>query len=198
MMSTEARDHGDDGVSDDDSAAEIENDLLILKAMDIENDFNVWSDFRSSLYPKKRESLESLFSRSSLISKQLSSKELLGFSESSIDIDDFEESEESDNFEVSRTGSDSVSFSSLSPGEQRDIRAWNIRLSRGTVFSRYYFPEPWELKELKTIENFLDLNYHEAQGVYVRCIQQYLCTVSDKFAYILTCVLLERSSSRNH
>ena len=168
-MSIEARDHDD--VPDDDSAAEIEEDLLTLKAMDIEHDFNSWSDFRSTLSIPKRESLESLFSRSSIAYKTTREGSEI-----------FNDSEEDDTFDyASGSGSDSnyVSFSSLTPGERRDIRAWNIRLSRGTVFSRYYFPEQWELRELKTIENFLDLIKHEGQCLYVSFIQQYLCTVPD-------------------
>jgi hypothetical protein len=173
MMSNAALDHDD--VSDDESAAEIEEDLLILKAMDIEHDFNSWSDFRSTLsVPGKRDSLESLFSRSSIIHK--SRRKASDFSEGSISIDEneFNDSEEDDTFDVSGSRSDGnhVSYSSLTPGEQRDIRAWNIRLSRDTVFSRYYYPEHWELRELKTIENFLDLINHEAQCLYVSCIQQ--------------------------
>lgn len=179
-MSIEARDHDD--VPDDDSAAEIEEDLLTLKAMDIEHDFNSWSDFRSTLSIPKRESLESLFSRSSIAYK--TTREASEIFEGSISIaeGDFNDSEEDDTFDYA-SGSDSdsnyVSFSSLTPGERRDIRAWNIRLSRGTVFSRYYFPEQWELRELKTIENFLDLINHEVQCLYVSFIQQYLCTVPD-------------------
>ena len=51
-----------------------------------------------------------------------------------------------------------ISFSTLTAGERQDIRSWNTRLHRDTVFSRYYFPEQWELRELKTIEKFLELD----------------------------------------
>lgn len=173
-MSIEARDHDD--VPDDDSAAEIEEDLLTLKAMDIEHDFNSWSDFRSTLsVTTERDSLASLFSRSSIVYK--ATREASEISEVSISIaeDDVNDNEEDDTFDyASGSGSDGnhVSFSSLSPGERRDIRAWNIRLSRDTVFSRYYFPEQWELRELKTIEKFLDLINNEVQCMYVSFIQQ--------------------------
>jgi hypothetical protein len=182
-MSSEARDKDD--VPDDDSAAEIDDDLLKLKAMNIEHDFNSWSDFRSSLSartlsdPTKRDSLESLFSRSSIAYK--AGRETSVISEGSISVsdNDFKDSEEDDTFDASGSGSNGIyaSFSELTPDEQRDIRAWNIRLSRDTVFSRYYFPEQWELRELKTIENFLDLSNDEVHSLYVRFIQQ--CTVSD-------------------
>jgi hypothetical protein len=170
MIPNEARDHGD--VSDDDSTAEIENDLTTLAAMDL----SLWSDFRSSFaVPDKRLSLESLFLKSQTISTRNLSSLTGGIG---IDEDDFDDSEENDTFEDSGSGSSGyhVSFSSLTPGEQRDIRAWNIRLSRETVFSRYYFPEIWEQRELKAIANFLDLNDNEARCLYVSCIQQYSCT----------------------
>ena len=47
--------------------------------------------------------------------------------------------------------------STLTQGELKDISLWNTRLARDTVYSRYYFPEKWELRELKTIEKFLEL-----------------------------------------
>ena len=171
-----------DDASDDNSAAEIENDLAILAAMDIDNDFSLWSDFRRSLaVPERRASLESLFLQSSTASKRNLNMSSLS-SGLDIDGDDADDSEKDDNFkEDSEFGSscNNVSFSSISPGELRDIRAWNIRLSREIAFSRYYFPEQWEQRELKTIANFLDLNDHEAQGLYVSCIRQYSCLVPD-------------------
>lgn len=50
-----------------------------------------------------------------------------------------------------------IVFSSLTPGEQRDNRSWNTRLSRDKVFSRYYHPEQWELSEMNAIQKFLGI-----------------------------------------
>lgn len=40
---------------------------------------------------------------------------------------------------------------------RRDDRAWNARLSRDEVFSRYYAPERWEVREVRTLVEFLGL-----------------------------------------
>ena len=169
MILNEAR-HRDDA-SGGDSAAVIDNDSENLAVMDIENDLSLWSDFRRSLaVPDKRSSLENLFLQSSDASKRnlnMSSLSLDG-----VDGDDVDDSEKNDNLNKdgdSGFGSscNNVSFSSLSPGELRDIRAWNMRLSRETIFNRYYFPEQWEQKELKTIGHILDLSDREAQHLYV-------------------------------
>ena len=45
----------------------------------------------------------------------------------------------------------------LTPAERKDINLWSIRLKREQVFSRYYFPEQWELREINTILKFLKL-----------------------------------------
>lgn len=50
-----------------------------------------------------------------------------------------------------------VPFPELTPGERRDLRGWNLRLSREPVFSRYYFPEKWEQREMETLRGFLEL-----------------------------------------
>ncbi|KAL9183458.1 hypothetical protein ACHAXT_004314 [Thalassiosira profunda] len=160
---------------DDDSVAE---DLKILSEMNIDEDFNVWGDFRNSFAVKgQRDSLASLISsRSSGVSsasktsatpavpgvqnkwepheKSITENDLI------VDFGALEKEEdaprdaEDDGEGATETAQDSapieqgddrgesldVSFSRLTPGEQRDIRAWNLRLSRDTVFSRYYFP----------------------------------------------------------
>lgn len=141
----------DDDAADDDSAASLANDLKMLSEMNIDQDFNVWSEFRSSfaVAQGKRESLQSL-SRSSRISR--GSKASIGhstgsrtsttpvvlgvqnkFNASEKSIDHLEESKHSD-LSHSDHGHDEpvldVSFSTLTPGEVRDIRAWNTRLSR--------------------------------------------------------------------
>lgn len=32
-----------------------------------------------------------------------------------------------------------------------------MRLTRDQVYGRYYFPEAWEMREMKSIEKFLEL-----------------------------------------
>ena len=165
--------------ADDDS---VEDDLAILKNMNIDEDFNIWDDFRASIAisQKKRGSVEAVYSNKRGSSGQ-----------ESIDIGDSCSStravvsgvQESKRFNVSelaiseidvyndRKGEDKGGNSSninkvkacpdtpstLTQGELKDISLWNTRLARDTVYSRYYFPEKWELRELKTIEKFLEL-----------------------------------------
>ena len=45
----------------------------------------------------------------------------------------------------------------LTTNEKRDIRAWDRRLSREKIFSKYYYPEPWEAREIVTIQRFLSI-----------------------------------------
>lgn len=193
-MSNKPGDH-EAAASDDDSAAEIENDLKILADMNIDQDFNVWSDFRNSIAVRgKRESLDSTFSgklsssmrsigntghsdsatsttpvrvlgmpnnKFQLSQKSIAESDLGESTGRSIGSSEFASSELSISAHPHDTSLD-VSFSALTQGEMRDIRAWNLRIARDTVFSRYYFPEQWELRELKTIEKFLELeNPHE-------------------------------------
>eukprot|EP00585_Thalassiosira_rotula_P008715 CAMPEP_0196136728 /NCGR_PEP_ID=MMETSP0910-20130528/4940_1 /TAXON_ID=49265 /ORGANISM="Thalassiosira rotula, Strain GSO102" /LENGTH=614 /DNA_ID=CAMNT_0041397063 /DNA_START=35 /DNA_END=1879 /DNA_ORIENTATION=+ len=126
--------------SNDDSAAEMENNFKILDEMNIDKDFNVWGDFRKSVSLKK-ESLKSQKSQQMKTSVQ------------SISESDAEEIKEDE----SNRDRLSVAFSALTPDEKRDIRAWNMRLTKDTVFSRYYFPEQWELREMTAVAESLEL-----------------------------------------
>lgn len=139
----------DHDAADDDSAAESEDDLNILKEMNIDHDFNVWSDLRSL-----RVSVSSNLGTTPVVPG------VKNDSDESNGKDNIQGIDSSAHFGLTSSAySDtlSVSFSRLTPEEKRGIRAWNIRLSKETVFSRYYFPEQWELRELKTIEKFLQL-----------------------------------------
>ena len=74
-----------DMIADDES---VEDDLAILNNMNIDEDFNIWEDFRASVAVKKqRESIESVFSRSS-ISRQIGDSISSSNKESIIDIGD--------------------------------------------------------------------------------------------------------------
>lgn len=102
--------------------------LKELQALDIDGDeYNVWRDFRSSFSEDKRELMASVASSS--------------------------------NIDASDNGSScNVSFdTNLTPNEKRDIRAWDRRLSREKIFSKYYYPEPWEAREMLTIQRFLSI-----------------------------------------
>eukprot|EP00578_Thalassiosira_sp_NH16_P013609 CAMPEP_0181113522 /NCGR_PEP_ID=MMETSP1071-20121207/20392_1 /TAXON_ID=35127 /ORGANISM="Thalassiosira sp., Strain NH16" /LENGTH=516 /DNA_ID=CAMNT_0023197565 /DNA_START=216 /DNA_END=1763 /DNA_ORIENTATION=- len=153
----------------------IDNDLKFLREMNIDNDFNAWSEFRSSIAVrgKSGESLDSFVSRglskksigntdhSSTSTSTTPNKFLM--SEKSITESNLGEDSEPHTDNVQQLD---VSFSTLTPGEMRDIRAWNIRMARETVFSRYYFPEQWEIREMKTLEKFLEVgNSHEAPAL---------------------------------
>ena len=156
--------------------ASVDDDLAILNSMDIDSDFNVWSDFRSSFSIEKREALRRMSSRGSigdsgrsgnttgavieemkLGASKLRSSGMVPITE--IDITASTNSVvRGDSEALDNDGDDlHVAFSSLSVAEQKDIRAWNVRLAREQVFSRYYFPKQWELRENKTIEQDLML-----------------------------------------
>lgn len=134
----------------DDEEQSIEDDLKILNNMDIDKDFNVWSDFRNSFSVAKRESMRQLnessrHSRTS-VSTMGSIREI-----DAGDCEDVPKFKQSDNDSTCGRGSSRyslcVKFSPLSSAERRDIRQWAVRLERTQVFSRYYFPEAWELRE---------------------------------------------------
>mmetsp|Transcript_14754 Transcript_14754/g.31269 ORF Transcript_14754/g.31269 Transcript_14754/m.31269 type:complete len:619 (-) Transcript_14754:64-1920(-) len=133
------------------STAEIEDDLEILKEMEIiDEDFNAWSEFRSEVGRRGEEggrgSMESLAT--------LSAKWKSSGSNQGGDGSHTKEKVKRDKISDAKL---QVSFSRLTRGEKRDIRAWEIRLARETVFSRYYFPEQWEVREMTTLQEFLDL-----------------------------------------
>ncbi|KAL7538282.1 hypothetical protein ACHAWF_006043 [Thalassiosira exigua] len=146
---------------DDSDGDSIAGDLKKLNEMDIDRDFNAWSEFRSSFAVRGgRQSLASLVSRSSLKSSTSTTPVVLGkqnkfdASEHSIAESDLEESVGKNRRDH---GSLDVSFSSLTPAEKRELRTWNTRLTRDVVFSRYYFPQQWELREMDTLKKFLEI-----------------------------------------
>ncbi|KAL7499451.1 hypothetical protein ACHAWT_006986 [Skeletonema menzelii] len=139
----------DDEASVDSSVASLDKDLQALNEMDIDADFNMWSSFRGSFSIEKRASLEQIGnSMRSSASGGSTSALLQGtknekFNDSLVSINEIEVQEDP--------------LQKLSPAEQKDIHQWNVRLGREQVFSRYYFPERWELNELNNIQKFLKL-----------------------------------------
>lgn len=132
----------------DDDELSIEDDLKILNDMDIDKDFNVWSDFRNSFSIAKRESV-----RNSSLSGMNSST--MGSISESVQDEEVATLKRGDTESTRGYGSRSslyVRFSPLSATERRDIRQWAVRLERTQVFSRYYFPEAWELREKAAIQ----------------------------------------------
>ena len=190
---------------DNNVAAEIgdDDDLnIILDELIIDQDFNPWSEFRSSIAAvrsgsrsRSREgegddSLQTLFTRSSTIAIATTREEKLSadgqpYADTTlvaiVDVDieslgnqkpipidekqcqEVDDSESQGRFIAAEIDSSPSSddwpivFSSLTPGEQRDNRSWNTRLSRDKVYSRYYNPEQWELSEMTTIQKFLGI-----------------------------------------
>ena len=155
---------GGDATADDGFEAEFQLQELIIDGNS--NAFSdSWTNFRSSMRSnasgKHRECLGLLASMS---------KRTLALSSSSglVDtVDEVKGKEDNDNTDGGKIGASrpsahgngplDVPFSNLTPGEKRDLRAWNTRLSREVSFSRYYFPDPWELRELKALQTFLEL-----------------------------------------
>ena len=162
----------DDEASINSSIASLDTDLQALNEMDIDADFNLWSSFRGSFSVQKRASLESIGSR----------KRSSGASTSAVlmgqkNHDKFEDSLVS----IAEVDVPEDPFKQLSPAEQKDIQQWNARLAREQVFSRYYFPEHWELREMSTIQKFLKLeNPNSSPGFMVRncCAVQTMCKLS--------------------
>ena len=171
-----------------------------LAKMDIDGDFNcwygAWSDFRANIASggetrMGRDSLQSLREKSMRVSAHLrstssrndvSGDEIFGLDGiEKYDCGDEPEDAPSDNTDDDTDQDQPLEvLFSLTPGEYRDIRAWNARLSREVVFSRYYFPEQWELRELKTLVTFLELedprceSYHGPLVSVLRTILYFL------------------------
>mmetsp|Transcript_2232 Transcript_2232/g.4061 ORF Transcript_2232/g.4061 Transcript_2232/m.4061 type:complete len:613 (-) Transcript_2232:78-1916(-) len=138
----------DDEASLDSSVASLDNDLQALNEMDIDADFNMWSSFRGSFSVQKRASLQEIGNSKRSSGGSTAAAVLMGtkndkFDDSLVSIKEIEVNEDP--------------LHNLSPAEQKDIQQWNVRLGREQVFSRYYFPEQWELRELGTIQKFLKL-----------------------------------------
>lgn len=153
----------------DDESKEIDDDLKILNEMDIDKDFNVWSEFRHSFTTTKRESIRQLSTSarrncSGAIEESTRTMDSISESLASEELD----IGQSDQATIHRKESTSscggsrsslyVKFSPLSCAERRDIRSWAVRLEREQVFSRYYFPEAWELREKGAIQKEFLLN----------------------------------------
>ncbi len=128
----------DDEASVDSSVASLDKDLQALSKMDIDANFNTWSSFRGSFSVQKRASLAQIGK-----SKRSMRIDIEKFDDSIDDIKEVEVYEDP--------------LQKLTPAERTDINQWSIRLDSEQVFSRYYFPEQWELKEMNTIQKFLKL-----------------------------------------
>ena len=168
--------------ADDDSS--IEDDLKILNEMNIDCDYDAWSEFRGSFSVETRKSLQetrasmdSVTSTTPAILGVKASRNGLGHEESLLSVYDiiFEDRAavtESCKPAPKKKERDTldVAFSELSAAERNDLRAWNRRLSREEVFSRYYFPQRWELGELGAIKNFLGIDDSNTNSFLV-CIK---------------------------
>lgn len=152
----------------DDEEQSIEDDLKILSEMDIDKDFNVWSEFRNSFSVAKREDMRQLSASAKVDIKSsistMGSISECAISESDVCEDDNDESGTANSASLKRNDTEStcgrrsslfVKFSPLSADERCDIREWAVRLERTQVFSRYYFPESWELREKHAIQKEL-------------------------------------------
>lgn len=150
----------------DDEEQSIEDDLKILNEMDIDKDFNVWSEFRNSFSVAKREDMRQLSISKNDIKSSIST--MGSISESTVsesDVCEYDNNASGNrhaslkrndtNSTCGRRSSLYVKFSPLSADERRDIREWAVRLDRTQVFSRYYFPESWELREKQALQKEL-------------------------------------------
>ncbi len=160
-------DEEDDDEVDLDSTAE--RDLQILNEMNIDGDFNVWSDFRNSFTDDRRQSLratrESMKHGSIDDSISSNSHAIMGVPQTnrigsveSICEEDLERDAEKGKAQCDDNIYSERAFNKLSPAERADIQEWKKRLTREQVFSRYYFPEKWEMREMKAISDFLSLD----------------------------------------
>jgi len=147
MPKVEAQDNVD--IDDEEGT---EDDLKILNEMDIDKDFNIWSDFRNSFSVAKKDSISQL-------NIACSGKLESSFSESLGSISEHDQAklhhDETDVSPACSRASQHVRFSPLSLAERRNICASVVRLERKQVFSRYYFPETWELREKEAIQREL-------------------------------------------
>jgi hypothetical protein len=161
MSNPPPQDQGDDSVEDD---------LRILNEMNIDRDFNMfekrdstgaWSDFRDAFSPAEKESLHRLSLRSSA---SLSHMGVSALTPRDNYDNDEPESNQRNSEAAASDSSLNVGFSPLSTDERRDIRTWAVRVERKQVFSRYYFPEQWELREKEAIQKELGITKVEANG----------------------------------
>jgi len=133
-------------------ALELDKELQAIEiGSDSVSDFSSsWADFHSSIRSTRRESLKLLSAQSKRASLST------GTSSHVRPIDEGQEEEEEENRtdsdDIPSSGGSSQSIcpvdtpdSSLTLAEKRDIWAWNARLSRDVVFSRYYFPQQVKL-----------------------------------------------------
>ena len=123
-----------------------DDDLKILNDMDIDKDFDVWLDFHGSLSHSQRKEIGRL---------SISRSEPLEVLEDGGKPEEQEFGDKSRSSLCKKRSSLSldVKFSPLSTAERRNIRSWAVRLERTEVFSRYYFPETWELREKEALQN---------------------------------------------
>lgn len=138
----------EDEASVNSSLASLDADLQALNNMDIDADFNVWSSFRGSFSVEKRASLEQIGNSKRSSAKSTAAADSMGAKN---------EKHDDSLVSIKEVESNENPLHQLSPAEQKDIQQWNARLAREQVFSRYYFPEQWELREMGTIQKFLNL-----------------------------------------
>ena len=115
---------------------------------------HAWADFHRNF--AGRESLESIVSQSNMESVVSQSNTAIGDDGEGNDDDAIDDSSGPARGAAS-TLTLGVSYSGLTEVERRDIAAWHLRISCDAVFGRYYFPERQELRELKAIQEFLEL-----------------------------------------
>jgi hypothetical protein len=154
----------DDEASFDSSVASLDMDLQALNEMDIDADFNMWSSFRNSFSVEKRATLQEIGNSQRSSGGSTAAAVLMGSKNEKFDGS----LHSSLNSIIEEVDLNEDPLHQLSPEEQKDIHQWNARLAREQVFSRYYFPEQWELRELSTIQKFLKLeNPNTAHGFTV-------------------------------
>lgn len=156
------QDEGDEA-SIDSSQASLEDDLQALKNMDIDADFNQWSSFKGSFSVQKRESLRVIGNNK---------RAMLGAKNNEDSLHAIEETGEVKEDPLLK----------LSPAEQEDINKWQYRLKREQVFSRYYFPEQWELREMSTIQEFLNLQ--DPNASYFTVSTSHICINVCELSYL--------------
>lgn len=117
--------------------------------------FDAWEHFRRSIASAgRRESLETLKSES-LMTSTSSTMATAGPARSQgggMDPTD-----------------DDGAHHGLTPEEKRDIESWKMRLKRTEVFGRYYIPERWEAREMKSVAEFLELENPREGPSYLVC-----------------------------
>ena len=146
--------YGCGGKDDDDS---IDADMAFLDSMDIDNDFNIWGAFHSSVVVK------STIIRSGGTRKEEEGGPLKGHEK--VAAEELTEAEPNDSHSIVSgeeeerepplKGQEKAEEEEMSEAEMNDVKKWAARVAQKEVYGLNYRPVPRETKEMSNLALFL-------------------------------------------